>query len=105
MMQAMSRLNTYLDRGRRAMVDSRAMLRDYRTRHPQVTAPPVADDGADRLFVPGRHERAAEVYAGQLRAHPHLTDRESRLNELVEYFGFDLPDVETMRVPSIDTWR
>jgi hypothetical protein len=90
MMQAMSRLNTYLDRGRRAMVDSRAMLRDYRTRNPEVTAPPVPQDGADRLFVPGRHERAAEVYAGRLRAHPHLTDRESRLNELVEYFGFDI---------------
>jgi SAM-dependent methyltransferase len=90
MMLAMTRLSSYLDRGRRAYVDSVAMLREYRTRNPRVTAPPVADTGADRLFPPGEHHRAEQVYEGGLRAHPHLSDRESRLNELVEYFGFDV---------------
>jgi SAM-dependent methyltransferase len=36
------------------------------------------------------HERAAAVFAQGLRAHPHLTDRESRLCELIEYFGWEI---------------
>jgi N-hydroxyarylamine O-acetyltransferase len=34
-----------------------------------------------------------------------LADRKALRALLVEYFGFDLPDVETMRVPSIEAWR
>jgi hypothetical protein len=86
----MTRLTTYLDRGRRAYLDSVDMLREYRTRKGALTAPPLSRDGADRLFVPGRHDLASGVYRGALRAHPHLSDRESRLCELVEYFGFEI---------------
>ena len=35
------------------------------------------------------HDRAAEVFARRLRAHPHLEERESRLCELIEYFGWE----------------
>ncbi len=35
------------------------------------------------------HERAEEVFRSRLRGHPHLTDRESRLCELIEYFGWE----------------
>ncbi len=35
-------------------------------------------------------DRASEMFARKLRAHPHLTDRESRLCELIEYFGWEI---------------
>jgi hypothetical protein len=35
------------------------------------------------------HERAEEVFTRGLRSHQHLTDRESRLCELIEYFGWE----------------
>jgi hypothetical protein len=35
------------------------------------------------------HDRAAEVFTRRLRAHPHLEERESRLCELIEYFGWE----------------
>lgn len=33
--------------------------------------------------------RASSVFARELRMHPHLSDRESRLCELIEYFGWE----------------
>ena len=33
-----------------------------------------------------------------------LTDRKALRNLLAEHFGFDLPEVETMRVPAIEGW-
>src|SRR4051794_8677213 len=65
---AMTRLTSYLDRGRRAYLDSVDMLREYRTRKGALTAPPLSRDGADRLFVSGRHDLASGVYRGALRA-------------------------------------
>jgi SAM-dependent methyltransferase len=42
-----------------------------------------------RVFPPGDHEQAKLMYETVLRAHPHLEDRDSRLCELVEYFGYE----------------
>ena len=85
----------YYERGRRALVDGRAMLREYRSRQaaqpaPVVDPPPVRASPETDLFTSGRHELAEETYRRRLRAHPHLDDYDSRLCELVEYFGFDV---------------
>jgi hypothetical protein len=49
---------------------------------------PQTSDRPPSAFSSG-HDRAAEVFARGLRAHPHLEDRESRLCELIEYFGWE----------------
>jgi 2-polyprenyl-3-methyl-5-hydroxy-6-metoxy-1,4-benzoquinol methylase len=36
------------------------------------------------------HDRASEMYAVKLRGHPQLPDRESRLCELIEYYGWEI---------------
>jgi SAM-dependent methyltransferase len=41
-------------------------------------------------FAMAGRERAERVWRHDLRAHPHLTDRDSRLCELVEFFGFEI---------------
>ena len=45
--------------------------------------------GADTGFPIGRHARAQAAFAA-LRAFPDLPERESRLCELVEYFGWEI---------------
>ncbi len=59
----------------------RAAARSYSRRAVRTASPQAA-------FSTG-HERAANVFANALRAHPHLSDRESRLCELIEYFGWE----------------
>ena len=54
-----------------------------------ATATPPTPTPPARPFSPG-HDRAEEVFARTLRDHPHLSDRESRLCELVEYFGWEI---------------
>ena len=34
-----------------------------------------------------------------------LADRKALRALLVEHFGFDLPEAETLRVPSVEEWR
>lgn len=41
-------------------------------------------------MFPPSHERARDLFENVLRDHPHLDDRESRLCELIEYYGWDL---------------
>jgi hypothetical protein len=36
------------------------------------------------------HDRASAMFSGELRAHRHMSDRESRLCELIEYFGWEI---------------
>jgi N-hydroxyarylamine O-acetyltransferase len=44
------------------------------------------------------------VKGGESRVH-RLADRAALRALLVEHFGFDLPEVETLRVPTIEEWR
>jgi SAM-dependent methyltransferase len=53
---------------------------------PPAPPPPTPEDLA---FPPGAHDRAEAMFA-RLRDHEHLPDRESRLCELIEYFGWEI---------------
>ncbi len=79
-----------IDQTRRASLaarDLRTLLRELRRstppRHSNVSPQ------TRRMFPPEQHERAQEIFDEALRAHPHVDDRESRLCELVEFFGYE----------------
>ena len=83
---------SFAQRLRAAAVDSREMLRDFRRRRQEarVEAAPPSRSAADERAFPGNdHDRAQQMWARTLRAHPDLEDRESRHCELVEYFGWE----------------
>jgi N-hydroxyarylamine O-acetyltransferase len=48
--------------------------------------------------------RDVTVWRGNLREQRQLADRAALRALLVEHFGFDLPEVERLRVPSIPAW-
>src|SRR5262249_26783307 len=88
---AMNRSTDLLDRGRRALLDGRDMLREYRARqNAEGGTVATTPNEADALFPPGHHDRARDVFKRALRAHQHLEDYDSRLCELVESFGFEI---------------
>jgi SAM-dependent methyltransferase len=68
--------------------DLRRLLRQPR-RATRPDGRPLSAE-ARRAFPPGVHEQAKRVYETALRAHPHLDDRDSRLCELVEFFGYEI---------------
>lgn len=49
--------------------------------------------------------RDVTIWQGSEFRSIHLADRAALRALLVEHFGFDLPEVEALRVPSIDEWR
>jgi len=51
---------------------------------------PAAPPTPEELAFPDVHDRAEDVYLHRLRDHEHLPDRESRLCELIEYFGWEI---------------
>lgn len=53
----------------------------------------------------GVMNRDVTVYQDGRARSIELADRQALRALLVEHFGFDLPDVETMRVPSVEAWR
>jgi SAM-dependent methyltransferase len=69
--------------------DLRTMLREHRRQMPPP-APVMAPGREQRAFPPGKHDQAAHLFRWELRAHTGLEERESRLCELVEYFGYDI---------------
>jgi 2-polyprenyl-3-methyl-5-hydroxy-6-metoxy-1,4-benzoquinol methylase len=82
----------YVGRARRAAVDAREMLRDFRRREIAAGRKIAAQRaGEDPLFPTGQHDRALDVFRNRLRVHRHLeSDYDSRLCELVEYFGYEI---------------
>jgi len=48
--------------------------------------------------------RDVTVWNGDESRSYQLADRTELRGLLIEYFGFDLPEVERMRVPSIPEW-
>jgi SAM-dependent methyltransferase len=83
---------SFAQRLRAAAVDSREMLRDFRRRRQEArveAAPPSRSAADERAFPGDDHDRAQQMWARTLRAHPDLEDRESRHCELVEYFGWE----------------
>jgi len=52
----------------------------------------------EELFPPGRHERAEAIWR-ELRAHPHLPDRDSRHCELIEFLGWDVAQKAPFTTP------
>ncbi len=48
--------------------------------------------------------RELTVWTGNQPAHSQLADRKALRRLLIEHFGFDLPEVETLRVPMIPEW-
>jgi hypothetical protein len=49
---------------------------------------------------PDEHYRAEQVWLTDLRAHRNLPDRDSRLCELVEFFGFEI----AQKAPYATAW-
>jgi len=49
--------------------------------------------------------REVTVWRGRDRRSGELADRSALRALLAEYFGFDLPQVLQLRVPSIPEWR
>jgi N-hydroxyarylamine O-acetyltransferase len=49
--------------------------------------------------------RDVTIRAGTASRSMRLADRVALRALLVEHFGFDLPEAETLRVPSIEAWR
>lgn len=79
-----------LDQSRRAADaarDLRTILREHRKQTAPPPPPPPPPD--PRTFPPGEHDQAEHLFRWEMRAHPELEDRESRLCELVEYFGYE----------------
>jgi N-hydroxyarylamine O-acetyltransferase len=60
----------------------------------------LTDDG--RVSVMNRD---VTIRRGTQSRSLQLTDRKALRALLVEHFGFDLPEAETLRVPSIEEWR
>jgi 2-polyprenyl-3-methyl-5-hydroxy-6-metoxy-1,4-benzoquinol methylase len=59
-----------------------------RTRFKSISQPTITN-GTDPQFSL-THDLASEVFQRGLRSHLHMTDRESRLCELIEYFGWEV---------------
>jgi len=61
-----------------------------------------------RAFIPGGRvtlmNRDLTVWRGNDPCTTQLTDRVALRSVLAEHFGFDLPEVEQLRVPSIPEW-
>jgi hypothetical protein len=49
--------------------------------------------------------RDVTVHCGNTAQPLQLVDRSALRTLLITYFGFDLPEVEQMLVPSIPEWR
>ena len=50
-------------------------------------------------------DRDVTVYRGEERSRHRLADRAALRALLAQHFGFDLPEVETLRVPMIPEWQ
>jgi N-hydroxyarylamine O-acetyltransferase len=53
----------------------------------------------------GVMNRDLTIWRGGKRTASQIADRSELRQVLIRYFGFDLPEVEQMRVPSIEEWR
>ena len=83
-MTLVSRLRSTLEEG-----VPRAAALARRVRGTQVSVPEPEPEPAPAPPAPS-HRRAEEVYLRTLRDHPQLSDRESRLCELIEYYGWEI---------------
>jgi N-hydroxyarylamine O-acetyltransferase len=82
------------------------MMNYYISTHPasffthNILASAVTQEGRVNIMNQGVH-----IVRNGVIEPAHLPDRKALRSLVVQYFGFDLPELETMRVDSVPGWR
>jgi N-hydroxyarylamine O-acetyltransferase len=82
------------------------MMNYYISTHPasffthNILASAVTQEGRVNIMNQGVH-----IVRNGVVEPAHFPDRKALRSLVVQYFGFDLPELETMRVDSVPGWR